>query len=493
MKEYVFIDLHIHTEYSNEDGCDLKVKKLLDTLQATAEHKNGEICFSITDHESILGAIEADKILRDNPEKYNRLTFIPGIELNASLKSVALNESGQSIFSKCHMLGYGYDLKDKNLFAYSKLSNKVFKKFNGKNVNSGKQLLYAKKIVEKEFGVNIPFKTYLKCGYASSHRQMRNDFVYLTNKYLKVSKDKISDLIENAYNEKLIYKPEADGGSKQDIFEIISLIKSAGGKTSIAHANSIKFEQQHIVHSKSKYDYLDDFIKIVQLKSKNGLDAIELFHSENTADDVFNKLYNIAEKYDMFLTCGSDHHGEHLHVNSLLSKCFSKRFEFVSVKPENREKYRAVVKNVITKIAFVDNICGKKFTYKSKRDFVCKNVEKGEMGYEGTSEIIDSISKINKIEFKEFYKIPTTVIERAFAPYSLELSSKCAKEYKPLDIEPFEEKKASAVKETVEEKKYSEKKSLESGLKNEKINEKNNIQPRSLVIKSDYKEKEIEL
>ena len=469
MKEYIFIDLHIHTEFSNEDGCDLKVEKLLDTLQAMAEHKNGDICFSITDHESILGAIKANKILKANPEKYNRLTFIPGIELNASLKNVALNKNGQSIFSKCHMLGYDYNINDKNLIAYSMIAHKVFKNRFGKNVNSGKQLLYAKKIIERNYNVKIPFKVYIDCGYAYTHNYMRKKFIYLTSKYLKVDEKEIENLIEKSFLQKLSYNPEADGGSKQDIFEIISLIKSAGGKTSIAHANSIKFQQHIIVHNKSKQDYLDDFVRIVQQKSNHGLDALELFHSENTADEAFDKLYEIANKYDMFLTCGSDHHGEHLHVNSLLSKCFSKRFEFCSVKKENKEKYRAVVKNVITKLAFVDNICAKNKTFKTKRDFVCKNVEKGNLGYKELSRIIQFTKNINKEDFKNFYNIPTTVINKTFVPNET-LTQASSNRYTPLNVDMGGFINQNNGVYTVIDKKYSNKKDIQTSLKNNNTN-----------------------
>ena len=94
MKEYAFVDLHIHTVHSYEDGADLKVEELLDILSAMAEKEDKDICFSITDHENILGCIEAYNLIKSNPQKYSKLKFIPGIECNTSLKDLELNSEG---------------------------------------------------------------------------------------------------------------------------------------------------------------------------------------------------------------------------------------------------------------------------------------------------------------------------------------------------------------------------------------------------------------
>ena len=75
MKEYGFIDLHIHTTYSRKEPVLQTVPDLLDKFEAMAERLDKPIVFSITDHESILGCIEADELLRKYPEKYKMLKF----------------------------------------------------------------------------------------------------------------------------------------------------------------------------------------------------------------------------------------------------------------------------------------------------------------------------------------------------------------------------------------------------------------------------------
>ena len=81
------IDLHIHTNasdgtYSPED----LLKKI---------HEAGIKIFAVTDHDTITGALETQKILNDKS-----LIFIKGIEFSCRI---------QEIKSKCHILGLNYD------------------------------------------------------------------------------------------------------------------------------------------------------------------------------------------------------------------------------------------------------------------------------------------------------------------------------------------------------------------------------------------------
>ncbi len=419
MKRYAFIDLHIHTVHSYEDGVDITVQRLLDTLNAMAEKENKDVCFSITDHESILGCIEAAKILKSDPIRYRRLKFIPGIELNASLKSVGLNEKGRSIYSKCHMLGYDYDLTDKNLIAYSKI---VHKKTDGTiikrhrpikiKINTGRQLICAKKYLETLYKTKIPFSVYDDCANLKTHEEIRNKFLEITSEYLNVSPKEISALIEEIFFKKSFNNDIAEGNSKQDIFDIIDMIKSAGGKVGIAHGNTIQFEKQEMFvyakQNKTKMEMLDRFIDIVQKSSNNGLDFVEIFHNENTIPRAFDKMFEIAEKYNLYITCGSDFHGGTLHPNNMLSKCFSKRFEYCSLKGEARERNKYKIKNKVTELAFVDHTFNKGDVkvVKNKRAFRCENIEKGALTFSQIKSIVNSIDSININEFKKFYKIP---------------------------------------------------------------------------------------
>ena len=81
------IDLHIHTTAS--DGSDT-VSELLEKLKTASIHT-----FSVTDHDTMDGALEMDALVPGN------LRYIRGIEFSC------ITPKG-----KCHILGYGYDPAD---------------------------------------------------------------------------------------------------------------------------------------------------------------------------------------------------------------------------------------------------------------------------------------------------------------------------------------------------------------------------------------------
>ena len=89
MKE---IDLHMHSTVS--DGSDTP-DELVRNVQ-----KAGIRTFALTDHDTILGALEVEKLLRPEPE-CSSLEFFRGIEFSCRAED-------ESRF-KCHLLGYQYD------------------------------------------------------------------------------------------------------------------------------------------------------------------------------------------------------------------------------------------------------------------------------------------------------------------------------------------------------------------------------------------------
>lgn len=78
-------NFHIHTEHS--DGR-LQVKRLLDQAVNFAKYrkslgKTDPVVVAITDHDTLEGSREAIRIIANNPQKYQDIRFIPGIEFNA--------------------------------------------------------------------------------------------------------------------------------------------------------------------------------------------------------------------------------------------------------------------------------------------------------------------------------------------------------------------------------------------------------------------------
>lgn len=78
------VDLHMHSAAS--DGSDT-VPELLEKVQAA-----GITAFSVTDHDTVDGAMEMQRLVPDG------LRYIPGIEF-----------SSVTARGKCHILGYNYD------------------------------------------------------------------------------------------------------------------------------------------------------------------------------------------------------------------------------------------------------------------------------------------------------------------------------------------------------------------------------------------------
>ncbi|MBO5884418.1 MAG: hypothetical protein J6Q51_01335 [Clostridia bacterium] len=399
MKEFAFIDLHIHTEHSHEDGCDITVEQLLDTLQAMAEKKGGDVCFSITDHENMLGCLQADELLKKYPEKYNRLKFIPGMELNTSLKSLGLNDEGFATFRKCHLLGYGYDVHDPQLRAFSILMNKEIKNDEGKKVNIGRQLVYLKKLAETKYNIQIPYSEIEPCLETKEFDKIRKAFIeYLCSKTGKTVTEIIQFVDENLINK---YNQDAQVKSKQDILELIGLIKAAGGKVSIAHPRSVRYKKNVNDLKNGREKTFIAFITALQKVTNNGIDGLEIFHSENTDRQFFKMVYQYAKKYNMFLTCGSDYHGGKLHSSKVLSKCLNHTFEFCSLNKAQRAKYGKTVYNTVNGLPFVEYMLEGKYEG-CKQDFIFKNIEKGTLSYEEILKVMSFIPKIDKRAYNEY-------------------------------------------------------------------------------------------
>lgn len=75
--------------------------------------------------------------------------------------------------------------------------------------------------------------------------------------------------------------------------EAMALIRNAGGRAVLAHPGCMKGE---------------DYERLVQTLSAEGLEGIEAFYPEHTREEC-EYFCALAEKYHLFLTMGSDFHG----------------------------------------------------------------------------------------------------------------------------------------------------------------------------------------
>ena len=84
------IDLHLHSNYS--DGSD-SVKELAEQIKHA-----GITTFALTDHDTVAGCEEMEKLMPEG--------FIPAVELTTIAGNI-----------KCHILGYGIDYRNPQLLA----------------------------------------------------------------------------------------------------------------------------------------------------------------------------------------------------------------------------------------------------------------------------------------------------------------------------------------------------------------------------------------
>ena len=399
MKEYAFVDLHIHTVHSYEDGADLKVEELLDILSAMAEKEDKEICFSITDHENILGCIEAYNLIKSNPQKYSRLKFIPGIECNTSLKDLELNSEGHSVFRKCHLLAYDYNLNDKNLLSYSKISHLTVSE-NGKKSIIGKLIISAKNKLEELHNEEIPFNYLLDCCNFSTYDDVRNVFLNICSKYYQEDFNALSKQLNDEFPPQFNVGKNALAKGKVSILQLIRMIKSAGGKVGIAHGKTIDMKNV----SKKDLDFcvFQKFVETLQDKSNNALDFVELFHNCNMSRYIFSKIYETAKKYNLYLTVGSDFHGTRLHPDAGISKYFSRSFNyFANERNSNNAEIESSKTCLITGLPFVDDTINKPKVSYNKQDFICRGPSKEQLSYQDALQILD---KAKIWEMQEKYK-----------------------------------------------------------------------------------------
>ena len=370
--EDLIIDLHMHSSESKEKGCDLTPIETLEKLQALAALLKVHIVFSITDHESIMGSKLAILEMIKNPEKYKNITCISGVEFNASLKNVEM-KNGHSTFSKVHVLGYGYDIRDPELSAYSTLNHIKFKReysettkkqknLKVKYVNTGKQIIASIHKLESTYNIKLKYSMFMGLAFKKTHEEMYAEFLRIAKTYFKINHIKATPSIETTLSDIFMpdaktYGEQAESLSKLDMFRIIELVKNAGGKIIIAHPNSITYEQKHVFGTEQDVA-LRKFISIVQTKSKFGLDGLEIFHASNFHGKAAGILLGMAYDKTLFpnecvITGGSDFHGD-LYKDKNIGNVFSPQFN--KLLNEEKDIRRSRVPNRLVYLPVIDNI-----------------------------------------------------------------------------------------------------------------------------------------
>lgn len=266
------VDMHIHTVYS--DG----TKTVEEVLKICEEKKLEYI--SITDHNTCL---------QYEDEALNKHIFtgkiIKGAEMNATLDNgkriefLAYNIKNLDIIEEWSNQFYSYDiLKEK--FETSK--NKIIE------ICDKNRLVYDLDNIKKDIPVTDFFVVYMYFELMKHHENMNvmKDFTDSFNDFRRGGLD----------NPNSIFYMGEDISPKPMYKDVANKIHEAGGLVFLAHPFEYKFDDT--------IDFIDKLRKEVRL------DGIECFHPSAEADNRIDILINYARKNNLFISGGSDFHGE---------------------------------------------------------------------------------------------------------------------------------------------------------------------------------------
>jgi predicted metal-dependent phosphoesterase TrpH len=249
-------DFHIHSKYS--DG-EYDVETIINKL-----NKSGITNFAITDHDNV----ESVDYLRER-----NLNNISGVEMSSRYNNLNM-----------HILGYYID---GDLDELKKLCNRV------SELRKARLYEHVSKL-EKEY--NLQFDEL--------------DLMNLTKKYSTLGRPHIGKLLikygyassmEEAFK-KYLFNVHSSIFYRMDAKLVIDAIHKAGGVAILAHPK--KIEDKYDIDIE---DFLPDLVEI-------GIDGIEIYNSLHYNED--SKRYKeIATKYNLLISGGSDYHGPNVKPN----------------------------------------------------------------------------------------------------------------------------------------------------------------------------------
>lgn len=265
------VDMHIHTLYSDGD-------KTLEYVLKKCEEKKLEY-ISITDHNTCKQY--KDKALS---KKIFNGKIIKGAEMNATLydgkriEFLAYNIKKDEIIEGWSNKFYSYDiLKEK----FEKSKNKIIK------ICDENKLVYDLNNIRKDIPVTDFFVVYM---YFELIKHQENMSI------MKEFKNSFNDFRRNGLdNPNSIFYMGEDNFPKPMFKDVANKIHEAGGLCFLAHPYEYKFG-----NTIGFIDYLRNEVK---------LDGVECFHPSAEVDNRINILLNYAKNNNLFVSGGSDFHG----------------------------------------------------------------------------------------------------------------------------------------------------------------------------------------
>ena len=255
-------DLHLHSTFSDgSDNVDILIEKI---------KKAGVNYFSITDHDSALSArtILSNKNLQ-NKIRENNLTYVTGTEWSCKF-------NGYSI----HILSYDFDPFLPEVLEFEKEIKAILRE------QTEQRLI---KIAEMGYTFSKESMDYLKSQTNVKKPHLANCLV----------RDGYFETIQDAMNI-CLSKIKLPKKFSLDAEKVIKTLSNCGAKMVWAHS----------IHGLGKKPISFEEIETLCVEMKKiGLTGLECYYSLYNKDEI-NKLIEIANKLGLFITCGSDYHGE---------------------------------------------------------------------------------------------------------------------------------------------------------------------------------------
>jgi len=257
---HVGIDLHVHTTASDGTLTPEQVISHARRLKLKA--------IAITDHDTVAGSKEA---LRSGIP--TSLGFLTGVEISSSPPPFY---PGSGSF---HLLGYSISLDDPDL-------NRTLEKLQQARKNRNPAIINCL----NKLGVSITLEEVRQ--EAGEGQLGRPHIAQL------MVKKKVVASIDEAFDRFLgTGKPAYVNKQRVECFKAIEIILGAGGVPVLAHPGLLDYKTEN---------QIDELIG----KLKNaGIQGVEVYYSGHTPDQT--RLYaELAQRYDLLMTGGSDFHGD---------------------------------------------------------------------------------------------------------------------------------------------------------------------------------------
>ncbi len=242
------VNLHLHSNMS--DG----VLSPADLIKRSREI--GLDLISITDHDT-------SDAYRQLPKDYTPLRILPGIEVSS-------HHEGNDV----HILAYGCDRHNKEMVEMTDMY------LQGRRERAIRMIGLL-----KDLGMEITLDEVVKVA-GSRELIVRPHIanIMVSRGYVSTKNEAFDKYIGN-FKPAYVPKPEVS------VPEVLKVIHNAGGLAIVAHPGKLV-----------KADYVEEFIAM-------GIDGLEVWHPDHYKGEV-DEFTNICLKNGLFMTAGSDFHGD---------------------------------------------------------------------------------------------------------------------------------------------------------------------------------------